>query len=231
MQQMSTAMADLRKASGSVAAIVKTIDEIAFQTNILALNAAVEAARAGEAGAGFAVVAEEVRSLAQRSASAAKETATTIGEAVRMSELGASLSGKVAAGFSGIADKTRQLDDLVGEIASASREQNDGLQQINTAVRQMDTVTQGNASGAEESAAAAEELNSQAITLQDCVGQLLIIVNGHNAAVAPAPSGQPVVTPALSRSQGASASVRPESDDFFKTSPTAIQTVSTHGHR
>jgi methyl-accepting chemotaxis protein len=179
MQQMAGAMEDLRKASASVAKIIKTIDEIAFQTNILALNAAVEAARAGEAGAGFAVVAEEVRSLAQRSASAAKETATTIGEAVRMSELGASLSGKVAAGFNGIAEKTKRLDDLVAEITSASQEQNEGLQQINTAVRQMDSVTQGNASGAEESAAAAEELNAQAQTLKDCVNQLLRIVNGH----------------------------------------------------
>ncbi len=238
MQQMSAAMTDLRKASASVAAIVKTIDEIAFQTNILALNAAVEAARAGEAGAGFAVVAEEVRSLAQRSASAAKETAATIGEAVRMSELGASLSGKVASGFSAIADKTRQLDDLVGEIASASREQNDGLQQINTAVRQMDTVTQGNASGAEESAAAAEELNSQALTLQDCVSQLLIIVNGRaSVAEAPAP-GQPVVSPRLKRAPAARASVPAAGDDFFKDAPAGLpaasatpESTSTHGHR
>src|SRR6188768_4042131 len=182
---MATAMSDLRKASASVAKIIKTIDEIAFQTNILALNAAVEAARAGEAGAGFAVVAEEVRNLAQRSASAAKETADTIGEAVRMSELGAKLSGKVAIGFNDIAAKTQRLDGIVAEIAQASHEQNEGLQQINTAVRQMDTVTQGNASGAEESAAAAEELNSQAVTLKDCVNQLLRIVNGQGASQLP----------------------------------------------
>ncbi|HEX2861129.1 MAG TPA: methyl-accepting chemotaxis protein [Lacunisphaera sp.] len=178
MQQMAAAMADLQKASASVASIIKTIDEIAFQTNILALNAAVEAARAGEAGAGFAVVAEEVRNLAQRSASAAKETADTIGEAVRMSQVGAGLSGKVAAGFADIAEKTRRLDGLVGEIANASREQNEGLQQINAAMGQMDKITQGNAAGAEESAAAAEELNAQAMTLKECVNRLLGIVNG-----------------------------------------------------
>ena len=209
MQQMAQAMTDLRTASASVAKIIKTIDEIAFQTNILALNAAVEAARAGEAGAGFAVVAEEVRNLAQRSASAAKETADTIGEAVRMSELGASLSDKVAAGFNDIAQKTQRLDGIVAEIAQASHEQNEGLQQINTAVRQMDGVTQGNASGAEESASAAEELNSQALTLKECVNQLLRIVNGHGASQLP-------VTPVLSaRLTPAGAATPPVSDDFF----------------
>ena len=130
MQHMSAAMTDLQKTSANVAKIVKTIDEIAFQTNILALNAAVEAARAGEAGAGFAVVAEEVRSLAQRSASAAKETATTIQEPVQMSARGVTLSGKVVTGFSEILQKARSVDELVGEIATASREQSDGIQQI-----------------------------------------------------------------------------------------------------
>ena len=180
MQQMASAMADLQTTSAKVAKIVKTIDEIAFQTNILALNAAVEAARAGEAGAGFAVVAEEVRSLAQRSATAAKETATTIEEAVRMSERGSMLSGKVVTGFSEILQKARRVDELVVEIAAASKEQNEGIQQINTAVSQMDKVTQTNAAAAEESAAAAQELNAQAVTVKSCVKGLLGLVNGRS---------------------------------------------------
>jgi methyl-accepting chemotaxis protein len=196
MQQMSAAMADLQKASASVAKIVKTIDEIAFQTNILALNAAVEAARAGEAGAGFAVVADEVRNLAQRSASAAKETTITIEESVRMSERGVALSGKVVDGFSEILSKARRVDEIVAEIATASREQSDGISQINTAVSQMDKVTQSNASSAEESAAAAEEMNSQAAVLKGCVQELLGLVNG-TTTIAPGESGGGIQTPRL----------------------------------
>ena len=222
MQQMSAAMADLQKASASVASIVKTIDEIAFQTNILALNAAVEAARAGEAGAGFAVVAEEVRNLAQRSASAAKETAATISEAVRMSQLGTGISGKVATGFAGIVDRTRRLDTLVAEIATACHEQNEGIVQINTAVTQMDKVTQGNAAGAEENSAAAEELNAQAVTLKSCVSELLHIVNGRSAG-----SGS-VVTPVIRSARPSTAAPRatfrpaaPAAGDFFQDIPAA----------
>ncbi len=220
MQEMAKAMTDLRTASASVAKIIKTIDEIAFQTNILALNAAVEAARAGEAGAGFAVVAEEVRNLAQRSASAAKETAATIGEAVRMSELGASLSGKVAAGFSGITEKTRQLDELVAEIATASREQNEGIRQISTAMGQIDKVTQGNAAGAEESAAAAQELNAQAITLQGCVQELRALVNGRTAVTTAAPTTTPGTRIVQTPRRPSLATKKPATaDDFFSDAP------------
>ncbi len=220
MQQMSTAMTDLQKASASVAKIVRTIDEIAFQTNILALNAAVEAARAGEAGAGFAVVAEEVRSLAKRSADAAKETAVTIEQAVQMSERGVSLSSKVVSGFTEILTKTRRVDELVADIATASREQNAGIQQINTAVSQMDQVTQTNAAGAEESAAAAEEMNAQAATLKGCVDELLGLVNGrsggtgHNATV-----NSSVKSRSLFRPPGRSVTAKikgPAAADFFE---------------
>jgi len=181
---MKSAMDAIKESSANIAKIVKTIDEIAFQTNILALNAAVEAARAGEAGAGFAVVAEEVRSLAQRSASAAKETAALIDESVVRSGRGVDISGQVAQSFAHILDKARQVDTLVGEIATASNEQHQGIGQVTTAVSQMDKVTQSNASGAEESAAASEELSAQAQVLHDTVRQLERLVGASRQGAA-----------------------------------------------
>ncbi len=130
MAAMNTAMGAIKESSDNIAKIIKTIDEIAFQTNILALNAAVEAARAGEAGMGFAVVADEVRNLAQRSAHAARETAEKIEDSIRKSEQGVALSGKVSAGLTEIVTKARQVDDLVAEIANASREQSAGTGQV-----------------------------------------------------------------------------------------------------
>ena len=172
MGRMTRAMEEMKTSNGEISKIIKTIDEISFQTNILALNAAVEAARAGEAGAGFAVVADEVRSLAQRCAIAAKETAQKIEHALAKSQEGVVISGEVAATLGGIIERVRKVDELIAEIAQASNEQSEGITQINTAVVQMDKVTQGNAAAAEESAAAANELNSQADELHTMVAQL-----------------------------------------------------------
>jgi methyl-accepting chemotaxis protein len=176
MEGMRSAMNDIKSSSDEIAKIVKTIDEIAFQTNILALNAAVEAARAGEAGAGFAVVADEVRALAQRAATAAKETAGKIETAIHKSSQGVAISEGVAQALTEIVEKARQVDSFVGEIAQASNEQSQGIGQVNNAVGQMDKVTQSNASGAEETAAAAEELNAQAAALRDSVVELQNLV-------------------------------------------------------
>ncbi len=182
MQAMSSAMEAIKVSSDDIAKIIKTIDEIAFQTNILALNAAVEAARAGEAGMGFAVVADEVRNLAQRSAQAAKETAAKIEGAIAKSGQGVEISIKVSNTLNEILTKVRQVDELVAEVAGASREQTQGISQINTAVGQMDKVTQSNAANAEESAAAAEELNAQAESMKGSVRELLKLVNANSGA-------------------------------------------------
>jgi methyl-accepting chemotaxis protein len=183
MQAMAAAMDALKASSDDIAKIIKTIDEIAFQTNILALNAAVEAARAGEAGMGFAVVADEVRNLAQRSAQAAKETAVKIEGAIGKSAQGVGISNQVTRTLNEILTKVRQVDELATEVAGASREQTQGISQINQAVGQMDKVTQNNASSAEESAAAAEELNAQAETMKQSIGELVRLIgnsrHGH----------------------------------------------------
>jgi methyl-accepting chemotaxis protein len=193
MVEMTQAMSAIDTSSAEVAKIVKNIDEIAFQTNILALNAAVEAARAGEAGAGFAVVADEVRSLAQRSAAAAKETADKIEAAIASSRKGSLSCAKVGESLTQIAAKVSSTDSLVGEIATAAREQAQGIEQINTAITQMDQVTQSNSASAEESASAAEELDAQAASLKDMVGRLRQLVGGAVAVVAPPPSPSPAL--------------------------------------
>jgi methyl-accepting chemotaxis protein len=178
MFRMSQAIVDIKQSADETSEIMKTIDEIAFQTNLLALNAAVEAARAGEAGKSFAVVAEEVRNLAGRSAEAAKLTAERIQQSVSNSENGVRICQEVDAALREISDGSRQVDDLVGEIAAACEEQSQGIEQINTAIGQMDTVTQQTAANAEESAAAAEEMSAQAEELARTVSELEALIGG-----------------------------------------------------
>ncbi len=190
MQLMNKAIEDIKKSSGETSKIIKTIDEIAFQTNLLALNAAVEAARAGEAGKGFAVVAEEVRNLAMRSAEAAKNTAAMIEESVKNSENGVKIAERVGNVLRDIGTSTEMVNNLVAEIAAASREQAQGIDQVNIAVGQMDKVTQQNASNAEESASAAEEMSSQAEALNDMVLELVAIVGGSSAGGSVAPGNR-----------------------------------------
>ena len=178
MKTLLAATESIKAASEDITKILKVIDEIAFQTNILALNAAVEAARAGDAGAGFAVVADEVRSLAQLCATAARETTEKIEDSATKSHQGAQLSTEVAGSFMEIRTKARELDELVAEIAAASKEQSQGVGQVNTAIIEMDKVTQSNAASAEESASASEELNAQAESLKEAVASLQQLVGG-----------------------------------------------------
>ena len=179
MQLMQGAMEEMKGSSEQVTQILKTIDEIAFQTNILALNAAVEAARAGEAGAGFAVVAEEVRSLAQRCAAAAKETSERLGNTALKSQQSADLTSKVAKHFTTIQGQVHELESLISEISTASREQSDGITQISQAVSQLDRVNQSNTTMAEEEAANATTLSEQSHILAATVGRLLMLVGGR----------------------------------------------------
>jgi methyl-accepting chemotaxis protein len=216
MQSMSVAMGAIKGSSDDIAKIIKTIDEIAFQTNILALNAAVEAARAGEAGMGFAVVADEVRNLAQRSAQAAKETAAKIEGAIVKTAQGVDISGKVAQTLNEIVTKARQVDELAAEVAGASREQTQGITQLNTAVSQMDKVTQSNAASAEESAAAAEELNAQAEMMKEAVNELLQVVEGCHNALYQAP---PLTKHHTKKGHNVLSDLEPCSSQVFKAAP------------
>ncbi|MCK5664730.1 MAG: Cache 3/Cache 2 fusion domain-containing protein, partial [Thiotrichaceae bacterium] len=161
MTQLTNSMEEISNASVETSKIIKTIDEIAFQTNLLALNAAVEAARAGEAGAGFSVVADEVRNLAMRAAGAAKNTAELIEGTVKKIDEGSELVTTTSDIFKDVAENASRVGGLVAEISEASSEQSSGIEQINTAIFDMDKVVQQNAANAEESAAASEEMNAQ----------------------------------------------------------------------
>jgi len=180
MKDLTRSMSEITRASEETGKIIKTIDEIAFQTNLLALNAAVEAARAGEAGAGFAVVADEVRNLAMRAAEAAKNTANLIEDTVKKVKVGSDVVGRTNEAFSKMATSSKKVSELVSEIAAASSEQAQGIEQINKAVAEMDKVVQKNAASAEESASAAEEMNAQAETMKGFVVELMTLVGGSN---------------------------------------------------
>jgi len=174
--ELTHSMEKITDASQEIAKIIKTIDEIAFQTNLLALNAAVEAARAGEHGLGFAVVADEVKSLAQRSAEAAKETASIIEQAIEQIKSGTIIAGKTNEAFQEILEKAKKTSDLISEVTMSINEQNEGMRQITTAVSGVDQITQQNAASSEEAAAASEELNAQAQSMMEDVEGLARII-------------------------------------------------------
>ncbi len=180
MLDMNRSMEEIKKSSDDIAKIIKVIDEIAFQTNILALNAAVEAARAGEAGAGFAVVAEEVRNLAQRSANAAKDTAAIIDKNIELSRRGVDISNLVSRSLEEIKSNAEKVSRLVTEINASSEEQTKGTEQISRAISQMEQVTQQNAAVAEQSSASSQELLSQSEQLAGVVRDLTKFIKGSN---------------------------------------------------
>jgi methyl-accepting chemotaxis protein len=190
LSEMVASMEGMKASSNRVAQIIKSIDDIAFQTNLLALNAAVEAARAGEAGMGFAVVAEEVRSLAQRSAQAAKDTASLIDESIQRSNEGAGKVGRVASAIGTITESMARVTSIVTEVREASQQQAQGIDQVLRSIQQIERVTQATAATAEENATAGEELNAQAVASMAVVRQLEVLVDGTNRSNNPSRDSQ-----------------------------------------
>jgi methyl-accepting chemotaxis protein len=182
LTEMIAAMDGINTSSEQISRIIKVIDQIAFQTNILALNAAVEAARAGEAGMGFAVVADEVRNLAQRSAQAAKDTASLIEDSIAKSQAGKLKVDQVATAIRSITAESSKMKLLVDEINLGSQEQSKGIDQISRTIHEMERVTQGNAASAEQSAAAAEQLTAQSQSVRDIVEHLNALVGGSTSS-------------------------------------------------
>ena len=195
VESMSAAMSAIEASSRDISQIIKAIDEIAFQTNILALNAAVEAARAGDAGLGFAVVAQEVRNLAQRCAESARETTAKIETAVSSTSQGVEISTRIRKDFADIVSKLNAVTGLAARVSEASRTQKDGLDQINAAVHQIDSVTQNTAAMAENNASASEQLNAQAEIVRSSAGQLLVLVGSQQASQAATPAALKTASP------------------------------------
>ncbi|WDP91869.1 MAG: MCP four helix bundle domain-containing protein [Desulfobacter sp.] len=206
MDELTRSMARISEASSDTGNIISTIDEIAFQTNLLALNAAVEAARAGEAGAGFSVVAEEVRNLAMRATEAAKTTADLIQGTIKRVEQGNGLVEKTNAAFAQVAESTGRAGKLVGEISTASSEQSAGIEQINLSIGEMSGVVQQMAANAEEMASASEELNAQAEQMKSGVKDLMRMVGARG-------NGGPGAVQRLAGPQSRAITDRPPSPD------------------
>lgn len=178
MERMLSSMQEINKSSEAIRKVITVIEDIAFQTNMLALNASVEAARAGEVGMGFAVVADEVKELANRSAASAKETADMVNESQKKTEDGLEISRKLADSFKGILNYIKKVSEMTKEVEAASAQQDQGIEQVNKAIIELDSVVQANAAGAEETASSAEELQSQVQSLNEIVEKLISIING-----------------------------------------------------